>query len=178
MSDISDQDKELFRQATKGVKPLQNTKINLISQPQFKKYRPRAQEIEDEPAADIFSDFSMAESVTAEQSLAYARPGIQHTIMKKLKRGQYPIEAELDLHGATTAEARLSLSQFLVDCQLNQLRVICIIHGKGRRSQSEFPILKNKINSWLRQTDQVNAFCSAQPKDGGTGAVYVMLRNS
>ena len=175
MANISERDQALFRQAIKGVKPLQHTKVNLIVQRPIAKCHPHHQPAASTQLPDLFADCVLAEPVTAEQALSYARPGLQHKTLRKLKRGHYPFDAELDLHGATIAESRQLLSQFLFYCKQNQFRIVCIIHGKGRRSQQDTPILKNKLTSWLRQVTQVSAFCSAQAKDGGTGAVYVLL---
>lgn len=81
----------------------------------------------------------------------------------------------LDLHGLRVVEARLALAGFLAHAIRHRLRVVQIIHGKGYRSEDRQPILKQKINQWLRQRDEVLAFCSAPRFDGGTGAAYVLL---
>ena len=83
---------------------------------------------------------------------------------------------ELDLHGMTVAEARPMLAEFIADSRQQRLRCVRIIHGKGFRSASAQPVLKGLVNNWLRQHDGVLAFCSARPADGGTGAVYVLLK--
>jgi DNA-nicking Smr family endonuclease len=96
-------------------------------------------------------------------------------MIRKMQTGQYDTEARLDLHGMTVAEAREALAQFLVQCQHRGIRRVLIIHGKGRANHT--PILKNKLNHWLRQTQDVLAFCSAKSKAGGTGALYVLLKS-
>ena len=98
--------------------------------------------------------------------------------MRKLRRGQYAIEAQLDLHGNTVPEARERVSTFLRDMQTQGKRCVRIIHGKGKSSEGKLPVLKGKVNAWLQQWDQVLAFCSARPNDGGTGAIYVLLRSN
>ncbi len=123
----------------------------------------------------LSDDYEHAEVETGEE-LLYSRPGLQHSIMRKLRRGQYAIEAQLDLHGHTVPEAREQVNSFIRAMQTMDKRCVRIIHGKGNSSEGKLPVLKGKVNSWLRQWDQVLAFCSARPNDGGTGAVYVLLK--
>lgn len=107
--------------------------------------------------------------------LLFVRPGVQQRLMHDLRRGHLPPQEVLDLHGLRVAEARDLLQQFLAYAKHHRLRVVQIIHGKGFGSNSRQPVLKQKVNQWLRQPDQVLAFCSAPAFDGGTGAVYVLL---
>jgi DNA-nicking Smr family endonuclease len=87
------------------------------------------------------------------------------------------VELELDLHGLTVSYAREMLLEFLRACRQRRVRCVQIVHGKGKSSDRQ-PILKHKLNLWLRQWEDVLAFCSARPRDGGTGAVYVLLRQA
>ncbi len=96
--------------------------------------------------------------------------------LRRLRRGLYPVEEELDLHGLSQAAARDNLAQFLVQNRDAGRRCVKIIHGKGYRSGARGPILKIAVNSWLRRHADVMAFISTRPIDGGTGAVYVLLR--
>ena len=108
--------------------------------------------------------------------LSFRRPGVRDQEMRKLRRGLYPVEDELDLHGLNQAAARDSLSDFL---QINRdagRRCVRIVHGKGYRSGARGPILKIAVNAWLKRHSDVMAFTSARAIDGGTGAVYVLLR--
>ncbi|MCE3238593.1 MAG: smrA [Gammaproteobacteria bacterium] len=89
---------------------------------------------------------------------------------------QYTIEASLDLHGMVVTEARNALSHFLMECHRQGIRQVLIIHGKGRTNL--YPILKNKLNQWLRQTDHVLAFCSVKTSDGSSGALHVLLKKA
>lgn len=118
----------------------------------------------------------MPERLGQEDSFSYTAEGIQKNAIKKLRSGVYGLDATLDLHGLSSNEAKTRLLQFLHRSQLNGYRCVHIIHGKGYRSQDKYPILKNKINLWLRQHQDVQAFCSAKPRDGGPGAAYVLLR--
>ena len=103
---------------------------------------------------------------------------MQHAVVRKLRRGQFAVEAELDLHGFIVPQARTALDKFLRDARALGKRCVRVIHGKGRRSQGKLPVLKGKVNAWLRQKDDVMAFCTAVPRDGGAGAVYVLLRRN
>jgi DNA-nicking Smr family endonuclease len=127
---------------------------------------------------DMLSDaFDPAEIETGEE-LLFSRKGLQHGLIRKLRRGQFTVQAELDLHGLTVAEARQALAEFLADVRAAGARCVRIIHGKGYGSRHKQPVLKNKLNGWLQQRDEVLAFCSARQVDGGTGAVYVLLKRS
>jgi DNA-nicking Smr family endonuclease len=102
---------------------------------------------------------------------------LQDTVWRRLRRGAYRIGAELDLHGLNRERARLAVQEFLADCQERNLRCVRIIHGKGLGSPNTGPVIKSLLDSWLRRRRDVLAFCSARPQDGGTGAVYVLLRS-
>ena len=110
-------------------------------------------------------------------TLSYFQPGVQKQVFKKLKRGQYRIEAELDLHGMTKAQAQNELIEFIEQVRLEGLRCVRIIHGKGYGSSNKGPVIKPLVSRWLQRRAEVLAFCSARPVDGGTGAVYVLLKN-
>jgi len=117
-------------------------------------------------------------TLLAEDTLSYTASGLQKNVLKKIRRGHYGLDAELDLHGLTSAEARRELIKFLHFCAQDGYRCVRIIHGKGYRSENLLPVLKNDLNLWLRQHQEVQAFCSATQKDGGAGAVFVLLRLS
>jgi DNA-nicking Smr family endonuclease len=133
------------------------------------------------PAVDnnILSDEGI-ESLDPWYVLEYKRPGIQNGVFRKLRQGRYEAEARLDLHRMTVAIARRELFQFVQDCHQLGLRSVLIIHGKGETptERGKCSILKGCTDHWLRQLDIVQAFHSARPQHGGTGAVYVLLRKS
>jgi DNA-nicking Smr family endonuclease len=107
--------------------------------------------------------------------LVFHRPTVQPAVLRKLRRGEYRMQREIDLHGLTVAEAKAALRQFLVAALEQQVRCVRIIHGKGLRSGHRGPVLKTAVNAVLRRSDAVLAYVSARPVDGGTGAVYVLL---
>jgi DNA-nicking Smr family endonuclease len=107
--------------------------------------------------------------------LVYHRAGVQISVLKKLRRGQYRVQAEIDLHGLTVVEAKQVLRDFLASALERRLRCVRIIHGKGLRSGHRGPVLKGVVSSVLRRIGPVVAYVSARQVDGGTGAVYVLL---
>jgi DNA-nicking Smr family endonuclease len=174
-TDDTNNDKSLFAQAVKGARKLAQDKI--------KPHRPRLkpiphQRIIDEQASlqETISMPITQDDIETGEELIYSRGGVQNSVIRKLKRGHYPVEAELDLHRMTSAQAFEALVNFLGRCQQRGIRCVRIVHGKGLGSKEKKPVLKGKVNQWLQRRDDILAFCSAQPVDGGTGAVYVLLR--
>lgn len=112
--------------------------------------------------------------------LDFKRPGVQNGVFRRLRQGRYESEARLDLHRLTVAAARRELFGFIEESHLLGLRTVLVIHGKGqgRAERERSSILKGCADRWLRELDIVQAFHSAQPQHGGTGAVYVLLRKS
>jgi len=114
--------------------------------------------------------------VTGDAALSFQRAGVRIQVMRRLRRGLYPVDDELDLHGLTQSAARNQLADFLAHSRDGGLRCVRIIHGKGYRSGARGPVLKVAVNLWLRRHMDVMAFVSARAIDGGAGAVYVLLR--
>lgn len=176
--DQDDDERDLFRKAIGKIRPVKQDKIH--PKPRRRKPVPE-QTLRDqrEVMDSLLSDeYEPAADIETGDELFYTRPGLQHSVIRKLRRGQYAIEAELDLHGATVVQAREAVNTFLKNARDHDKRVVRIIHGKGNSSEGKLPVLKGKVNSWLRQKGEVLAFCSARPNDGGTGAVYVLLKRT
>jgi DNA-nicking Smr family endonuclease len=114
-------------------------------------------------------------SVETPEFLEFRRPGIQHRVFQDLKRGLIEPDDQLDMHGMRIEDARRAFSRFLAHNLTTGRRCVRIVHGRGRRSSGDTPVLKHKTNQWLQQRTEVLAFCSAPRWDGGTGAVYVLL---
>ena len=175
---MNDEDKELFRRAMADARPI---KAKERAEVWRRRPRPgarfrRADEHEvlrESLAADI--DEIEAESGDA---LRFNRPSIGRRTMRRLARGNYAVQAEIDLHGMTVAEAKPRLKQFINDSVQSGWRCVRVVHGKGRGSGERGPVLKPSVNRWLRRWDQVLAFVSTPHAHGGTGAVYVLLRDS
>lgn len=175
-----------FRTAVRDVKPLAQTTIaSGLAKPRVQRRRAAG----GVAAADLAQSMPLiaegsadgdasgaANFIAAADVLSFRRPGVRTQELRRLRRGLLPIEEELDLHGLSQAAARDTLAQFLVQNRDAGRRCVKIIHGKGYRSGARGPILKIAVNSWLRRHADVMAFTSARPIDGGTGAVYVLLR--
>jgi DNA-nicking Smr family endonuclease len=172
---ISQEDRDLFRQAVAGTRPLKHDKVEDYRPPRSP-HPVKRDTGAGESFQDMLSDEMDLEAVSAADELLFQRPGLQSTVMRKLRRGQFPCEAELDLHGLRIDDARSTVARFLDQAVQHGQRCIRIVHGKGYGSSDAQPVLKNKINTWLRQRPEVLAFCSARPADGGTGAVYILLK--
>jgi len=127
---------------------------------------------------DLLSDPVNATDLQPGDELRFVRPGVSRRVFRNLKRGHYRVQEELDLHGLFSGEARRAVAAFLNEARCEGHLCVRVVHGKGLRSRQQGPVLKGLLDHWLRQRDDVLAFCSARPADGGTGAVYVLLRRA
>lgn len=107
---------------------------------------------------------------------SFVRPGMQHDILRRLRRGHWVVQAELDLHGWTRDEARMQVVRFLDGCIHQGLRCICVVHGKGLNSLAGQAVLKQLVPIWLVQRSEVLAFCHPQAAEGGDGVLVVLLK--
>ncbi len=163
---------DLFRQALEGVTPLPSTdRITLTPKP--RKTPPRTSPTPT-PVVDSLSDHCAGDTALTE----FLRPGLNRMTLRKLRKGAWRIQDELDLHGLNSEEARKLLAEFLQDAAQRGLRCINIIHGKGWRSEGRDGILKVLTRHWLSQHAQVLAFCEAPLNAGGGGAVWVLLKSA
>ena len=170
-----DEDINLFRQAVGDVKPLSQERVA----PYRAKIKaiPKQRLLDDEQVKiEMFNDWSDAAELETGVEMDYQRSGVQHRVMGKLRRGAYSIQAQLDLHGMRVPEARSALASFFSDCRTQGWHCVRLIHGKGHGSPDKRPVLKQKLYHWLRQYDAVLAFCPARPHDGGSGALYLLLK--
>jgi DNA-nicking Smr family endonuclease len=165
----------LFREATRDVTPLSQTP-RFVGDPPKPRARARFARAEHRMVLEetLHGSADEPELMAADPS-SFARPGVPETTLRKLRRGQYRVQAELDLHGLTQAEAKVLLREFLSAALQRDARCLRIVHGKGLRSGTRGPVLRQLVNSTLRRTAQVLAFTSARQVDGGTGALYVLL---
>jgi DNA-nicking Smr family endonuclease len=117
------------------------------------------------------------EDAEFEADSSFIRPGLSRQTLRRLRRGEWITQAELDLHGLTKLEAKHELVTFLQECRRRGVRCLRVIHGKGLRSRNREPVLKHHVRHWLMQKDEVLAFVQARPVDGGSGAVIVLLKS-
>jgi DNA-nicking Smr family endonuclease len=172
-------DAELFRRSIGEVAPLAPADRAVPSVP---RPLPIAQQhLADEQAAlqeSLSDEFSIETLLDTDEALSFARNGIGPDALRKLRRGHWVIQTQLDLHGLRTDEAREALAVFLRNACKRGLRCVRVIHGKGLGSVNKEPVLKNKVRNWLVQKEEVLAFCQARAADGGAGALVVLLKAS
>lgn len=123
----------------------------------------------------ISDEFDVESLLETDESLSFRRPEIGPEVVRKLRRGVWAIQAQLDLHGLRRDGARERLGEFLRAASDERLRCVRVIHGKGNGSPGREPVLKAKVKSWLAQHAQVLAFTQARAADGGAGALVVLL---
>jgi DNA-nicking Smr family endonuclease len=170
---ISPHDSDLFRQSIGNVRAVKNDKVQLKQDTPKPYPKPQPYELNEDWLNTIDSDI---DNVSHEETLSYTAPGIQNSVLAKLRKGFFGVQAEIDLHGLNSNTAKQQLLDFLLVSTECSYRCVHIIHGKGYRSADPHPVLKNHINRWLRQHKNVQAFCSASQRQGGAGAVYVLLK--
>ena len=124
----------------------------------------------------ISDEFDPEILLDTDETLSYCRPGVSQEVVRKLRRGAWIVQAQLDLHGMRREEAREALAEFIRESVKRGLRCLRVIHGKGLGSVGKEPVLKGKVRAWLVQKEEVIAFCQARPHDGGAGAVLVLLQ--
>lgn len=127
---------------------------------------------------DNFLSTEHAQQLGPHDIIEFVRPGVQHGVFSKLRRGQYEVEASLDLHRNTVEQARVELWGFLDQCSSLGLRTVMVLHGKGDRNPQQPATIKSYTAKWLMDIDTVLAYHSAQPRHGGAGALYVLLKKS
>jgi DNA-nicking Smr family endonuclease len=173
---ISPKDRDLFRQSVGDVRAVISDKVQLKQDNPPKPYpKPQPYDLNEDWHNAIDLDI---DNVSHEDTLSFTAPGIQNSVLAKLRKGFFGVQAEIDLHGLNSDAAKQQLLHFLHSSTVSGYRCVHIIHGKGYRSSDTHPILKNHINRWLRRHKDVQAFCSASQKQGGAGAVYVLLKIS
>jgi DNA-nicking Smr family endonuclease len=138
--------------------------------------RQRIEDNEQVLIASVSDEFEIDTLLHADAELSFRRPGVGPDVLRKLRRGEWVIQHELDLHGARVDEARELLAIFLREAIKRGLRCVRVVHGKGLGSKDRQPVLKGKVRVWLAQRDEVIAFCQARPAEGGSGALVVLLR--
>lgn len=173
-------DEEYFLKEMEGVKRIQNK--NRIPKTKSPKIPQPTSEDEDvintlNMIVDGNIEFKISDS--AEYIEGYNVKDYDPNVLKKLKKGEIAYQSYIDLHGKTKDEAKLAVKNFIENSHKNGIRCVLIIHGKGMHSKDYIPVLKESLKSWLSSKStgrHILAFCSAIPRDGGTGALYVLLR--
>jgi DNA-nicking Smr family endonuclease len=171
---MADDDDQAFRDAMRDVRPLPRR----AARPSAPRPRAVARFARAEAAAVLRDSLAAPDDASMLESgdeLEFARPGTPRDVVRKLRRGYWAVQAEIDLHGLSRQAAQDALREFVAGSLTMGLRCVRVIHGKGRRSGSGGPVIKRLVDHLLRRIEPVVAFVSARPVDGGTGAVYVLL---
>jgi DNA-nicking Smr family endonuclease len=170
-----DDESSEFRDALGTVRPRRSAEhISQVRRPPPARARQREAD-EQAVLGELLAEPDLQEMESGD-TLSYRAQGVQDSVLRRLRRGHYRIEGELDLHGLNRSGAQAAVSAFLAHSLDRDRRCVRIIHGKGNGSPNSGPVLKASLDGWLRRRREVLAFCSARATDGGTGAVYVLLR--
>jgi DNA-nicking Smr family endonuclease len=172
------EDKDMFAIAVGRVKALpvknQARLVKVLPEPLALQ-----QQLDDQNALrETMSDeWDTSSLLDVDDSLSFRRPGIGTDVTRKLRKGDWTVQGQVDLHSLRTDEAREALGSFIRESYKTGLRCVRVVHGKGLGSPGKVPVLKNKVHSWLIQKNQVLAFVQATPVQGGAGALVVLLQS-
>lgn len=173
----------LFADAMRGIRPIRGDQRGRAQNPE----PPKAEDLPvyDEDAEAFAELVSLVEGdgtfdiSDSDEFIEGAANGVDRRILQRLRRGDYAVQAHVDLHGLTREPARDAVEQFITKSRTNGHRCVLIVHGRGLNSKDKIPVLKGLLQSWLQRGrigKSVLAFATARPHDGGAGAVYVLLR--
>jgi len=169
-------ERNLFTRAVGKVAPIANQE-RVWSPPQRLTPRPLQQDLDDEAVMheSMSDEFDISTLLDADDQLSFRRPGIGTDVTRKLRKGEWSIQGQIDLHGLRSDEVRNAMGQFIRDAKRMGWRCVRVVHGKGLGSPGKEPVLKSKVQRWLVQKKEVLAFVQAKPSDGGGGALLVLL---
>ncbi|WP_299258576.1 Smr/MutS family protein [uncultured Kushneria sp.] len=179
-----DDDRTAFREAMQGsdIRPVHHDRADPGRPTQRSELRHRREAAASNgnavTATSSRTSDGRVDPVRPSEALMFALSDLPHRTLAQLKRGAIAWQAGLDLHGHDLEQARMELEAFLYESRANRARCVLVIHGKAWSGAARYPVIKSHVNAWLRELPEVLAFCSAQDRDGGTGAVYVLLRRT
>lgn len=175
----AERERELFQRAVGPVQPLRPHGRVALAPPAPPPLPRQRQADERAVMREALSDaFDVETLLHTDEHLSFCRPGLGPDVVRRLRRGEWAIQAELDLHGLRTDEAREQLGTFVREAHRQGLRCVRVVHGKGLGSPGKTPVLKSRVHGWLVQKSEVLAFVQARPADGGAGALIVLLRTA
>lgn len=163
----------LFRDSMQGVRPIAGKKRVARQRPAPK---PLPLQTRREHQQVLQESLIVEDPEPGNDAESWLKPGVQQRVLRKLRRGQFRMDAELDLHGLTATVAKAEVNDFLSQSIKHDSQCVRIIHGKGLGSGNRGPVLKRQLGGWLRKRNDVLAYSPARPPDGGSGATYVLLR--
>ncbi|MES2999721.1 MAG: Smr/MutS family protein [Pseudomonadota bacterium] len=172
-------ERDLFKRAAGAVQPMRTPKRANLAPGQPPPI-PVQQQLDDQRVLhEALSDqFDASTLLDVDDALSFRRPGVGTDITRKLRKGEWTIQGEIDLHGLRREEAREALAEFMRTAHKRGWRCVRIVHGKGLGSPGKTPVLKGRVQSWLIQKNEVMAFVQARGDEGGAGALVVLLRPS
>ena len=176
----SKDDRKLFHDAVRDVIPLKKDPGCAAVRAALRMPPVPVQSLLDERAAlreSALGVVSVDDALDSGNEDSFLRPGLAREVLRKLRRGYWVVQDEIDLHGLKSHEARERVAQFLGECAKRGAGCVRIVHGKGLRSPGREPVLKGKVRSWLARRAEVLAFCQAPANHGGAGALLVLLQS-
>jgi DNA-nicking Smr family endonuclease len=183
---VAKQEASLFQSALGGVKKIPPSDRYVPNAPpginaRIEKPKKYLTQAEDDAAVlreSLSDQFEVDHLLDDDPSLSFSRSGIGSDVVRKLRKGYWPVQDELDLHGMRRDAARDQIGEFLRRAAKRKLRCVCIIHGKGLGSAGGEPVLRSMVHSWLEQKEDVIAFCAANMDGRSHGALIVLLRSA
>ena len=171
-------EKNLFRDLVGEVKPISTQGRVALALPKpaplpLQRWNDEEQVLK----ASLSDEMDVERLLDTDDQLSFRRDGIPPETVRKLRRGKWVIQSQLDLHGLRVDEAREAVADYIRSCVKQDVRCVRIVHGKGLGSAGKESVLRDKARRWLVQKKEVLAFCQATPKDGGAGALLVLLRS-
>ncbi len=172
-------ERNLFAASVGQVVPLRKAAAPVLARAQPAP-TPRQRERDEAAVLDesISDEFDVESLLETDAALSFRRTDIGPDVVRKLRRGVWALQGELDLHGLRRDEARTRLAEFLRDAGRSELRCVRVIHGKGNGSPGREPVLKAMVKGWLAQKSEVLAYTQARASEGGQGALIVLLRQA
>jgi len=170
-------ERNLFANAAGPVVPLrQPPRVRLA--PELPAPIPVQQQLDDQRVLQesLSDEFDATTLLDVDDAMSFRRPGVGMDVTRRLRKGEWSLQRELDLHGMRREDAREALSAFIRDAHRQGLRCLRVVHGKGLGSPGRVPVLKSKVQAWLIQKQEVLAFVQARADEGGAGALVVLLK--
>lgn len=173
---LADQERRLFELSVGPVEPLRHAP-RVLHERELPAPEPRQRELDERAVLlqALSDEIDIDTLLDTDETLSFRREGLSLEVVRKLRRGHWALQAQLDLHGLRRDAAREALGQFIHDSQRRGLRCVRVIHGKGHGSPGREPVLKGRVRRWLVQKNEVLAFVQARASDGGAGALMVLL---
>lgn len=173
---LAEQERRIFELSIGPVTRLKDTQRVLL-QPEPPQPEPRQRELDEQQALAqaLSDDFDVDSLLETDETLSFRRPEVSAEVVRKLRRGHWALQGQIDLHGLRRDQAREVLGHFIQDSARRGLRCVRVVHGKGNGSPGREPVLKARVRRWLVQKNEVLAFVQARASDGGSGALMVLL---